>query len=58
MIGKLIADFLLDPEMEKEIIDQIVAETDIPLLNEKSEAKVWKALFSIIKAVIIKKLGQ
>ena len=57
MIAKLISDFLFDEEMEKEIIDQIVAETDIPMLSEKSEAKVWSALLSVIKAVVMKKLG-
>tara|TARA_Y100001937_G_scaffold127705_1_gene200799 strand:- start:682 stop:855 length:174 start_codon:yes stop_codon:yes gene_type:complete len=57
MIAKLISDFLFDEEMEKEIIDQIVAETDIPMLSEKSEAKVWSALLGVIKAVVMKKLG-
>ena len=57
MIAKLISDFLFDEEMEKEIIDQIVAETDIPMLSEKSEAKVWSALLSVIKAVVMIKLG-
>jgi|TARA_R110001592_G_scaffold178977_2_gene420346 hypothetical protein len=57
MIGKLISEYLFDPEMEKEIIDKIVADTDIPVLSERSEKKIWTAIFKILKAVILKKLA-
>ncbi len=57
MIGKLISDYLFDPEMEQEIIDKIVADTDIPVLSERSEKKIWTAIFKILKAVILKKLA-
>tara|TARA_R100001443_G_C3317079_1_gene169159 strand:- start:609 stop:785 length:177 start_codon:yes stop_codon:yes gene_type:complete len=57
MLAKLIADDLLSDENGKEVIAEINKSVDIPVLSEATEAKILEALWKVIKAVLLKKIG-
>lgn len=57
MLAKLIADDLLSDENGKEVIAEINKSVDIPILSEATEAKILEALWKVIKAVLLKKIG-
>ena len=57
MFGKVVADFILDDAVKKDIVAQVNKSVNIPMLNEKTEAKIFEALWEIFKMAIKKKLG-
>jgi len=57
MFGKVVADFILDDEVKKDIVAQVKKSVNIPMINEKTEAKIFEALWEIFKVAIKKKLG-
>tara|TARA_R100000781_G_scaffold42950_3_gene29476 strand:+ start:1109 stop:1285 length:177 start_codon:yes stop_codon:yes gene_type:complete len=57
MFGKVVADFILDDAVKKDIIAQVNKSVNIPMINEKTEAKIFEALWEIFKMAIKKKLG-
>jgi formaldehyde-activating enzyme involved in methanogenesis len=57
MFGKVVADFILDDEVKKDIVAQVNKSVNIPMINEKTEAKIFEALWEIFKVAIKKKLG-
>ena len=57
MFGKVVADFILDDEVKKDIVSQVNKSVNIPMINEKTEEKIFEALWDIFKAAIKKKLG-
>ena len=57
MFGKVVADFILDDAVKKDIVSQVNKSVNIPMINEKTEEKIFEALWDIIKAAIKKKLG-
>ncbi len=57
MFGKIVADFILDDEVKKDIIAQVNRNVNIPMINEKTEEKIFEALWEIFKNAIKTKLG-
>ena len=57
MFGKVVADFILDDAVKKDIVSQVNKSVNIPMINEKTEEKNFEALWDIFKAAIKKKLG-
>ena len=57
MVGKVVADFILDDAVKKDIVSQVNKSVNIPMINEKTEEKIFEALWDIFKAAIKKKLG-
>ena len=44
-------------ENGKEVIAEINKAVDIPIISEKTEAKILEALWKVIKGVLLKKIG-
>ena len=57
MLKKMIADELLGDSTKDELIDEINKAVDIPIISEKTEKAILEALWKIIKAVLLKRLG-
>ena len=57
MLMKMIADELLSDNTKDEIIDELNKSIDIPIISEKTEKAILEALWKIIKAILMKKLG-
>mgnify|MGYP003131591439 FL=1 len=57
MFGKVVADFILDDAVKKDIVSQVNKSVNIPMINEKTEEKIFEALWEIFKTAIKKKLG-
>jgi len=62
LLGKLgdeIIDEVFNEELQKEVVDALNKNIDIPFLSEKTEGKIMNALYDtvegIIKAAIMKK---
>jgi|TARA_R100001530_G_scaffold110216_2_gene77547 hypothetical protein len=56
-IMKMVADELFSDETGDELIDEINKAVDIPILSEKTEKAIMQALWKLVKAVMMKKLG-
>ena len=57
MFGKEVADYILDDAVKKDIVSQVNKSVNIPMINEKTEEKIFEALWEIFKTAIKKKLG-
>ena len=53
----MLADELFSDETRDELIDEINKSVDIPILSEKTEKAIMEAIWKLIKAVLIKKMG-
>jgi hypothetical protein len=57
-IANLIIDHLCNEETKAEVIKELNKSIDIPIINEKTEAKILDALYGVfentIKAVLLK----
>ena len=51
-VGKLILDYITDEEVEKQVIKKLNANINIPIINEKTEEKILKAVWSTISEVL------
>jgi|TARA_B100000424_G_C22896558_1_gene476850 chorismate mutase len=51
-VGKLILDYITDEEVEKQVIEKLNANINIPIINEKTEEKILKAVWSTISEVL------
>tara|TARA_R100000808_G_scaffold22647_1_gene49391 strand:+ start:504 stop:689 length:186 start_codon:yes stop_codon:yes gene_type:complete len=56
LMNSLAADLFSD-ENRDELIAEINADVDIPLLSEETERKIMLALWKLIKTFFFKKLG-
>ena len=54
MVQKLIADYLFNDEMKAKICKELNDNINIPILNEKTEQKVFEAIWESIEAVLKK----
>ena len=57
MLGKVVAQYLLDDEVKADLIASVNKSVNVPMINEKTEAKIFEALWEIFKVAIKKKLG-
>ena len=53
-VGKLIFYWLNDPEIEAKVIKSLNYSVDIPFINEKTEEKIAKAVWSAVRDVLKK----
>ena len=54
MFGKIVADFILDDEVKKDVVANVNKSVNIPMINEKTEARIFEALWEIFKVAIKK----
>ena len=55
-IEKWVEEKLDDPETRKKVVDRWNEEVNIPILNEKTEEKIFSAIYDAMVAVIKKVL--
>ena len=55
-VANMIVDFLCNEETKEEIIKNLNDSIDIPIINEKTEAKVLNSIYSVVEDVIKKVL--
>ena len=57
-IQKLIVDYLFNPENKEELLKALNENIDIPIIGEKTEAKIleaiWNTMEEVFKKVILK----
>jgi len=58
MLMKMVADELFSDETRDELIEELNKSVDIPILSEKTEKAIMEAIWKLIKAVLIKKMGM
>ena len=54
----MVADELFSDETRDELIEELNKSVDIPILSEKTEKAIMEAIWKLIKAVLIKKMGM
>ena len=57
MFGKVVADFILDDEVKKDVVANVNKSVNVPMINEKTEAKILEAIWELFEMAIKKKLG-
>ena len=57
MVGKIIAEYLLDDEVKADLIASVNESVNVPMINEKTEAKILEAIWELFEMAIKKKLG-
>ena len=55
-LKKDLVNDLFNDELQKEIVDALNANIDIPFLSEKTEEKAFNALYDTVEAIIKKKI--
>ena len=53
-IQKLIVDYLFNPSNKKELLKALNENIDIPIIGEKTEAKILEAIWNTIEEVFKK----
>ena len=54
MVQKLIAEYLFNDKMKAKIVKELNDNINIPILNEKTEQKIFEAIWESIEAVLKK----
>ena len=54
MVQKLIADYLFNDKMKAKICKELNDNINIPILSEKTEQKIFEAIWESIEAVLKK----
>ena len=58
MIQKMITDYLFNDEMKAKIVSELNKNIDIPIIGEKTEAKIldaiWDSIEEVLKKAILK----
>jgi len=57
MVGKIIAEYILDDEVKSDLIASVNKSVNVPIINEKTEAKILEAIWELFEMAIKKKLG-
>ena len=52
MVQKLIADYLFNDKMKAKICKELNDNINIPILNEKTEQKIFEAIWESVEAVL------
>ena len=55
-VKKDLVNEVFGDELQKEIVDALNANIDIPFLSEKTEEKAFNALYDTVEAIIKKKI--
>ena len=56
-INKIILDHLTNDQVEDKVINGLNKSIDIPFINEKSEEKIARAVWQVVKDVLRKVLN-
>ena len=51
-IADMMVDYLCNEETKEEILKALNEAVDIPMINEKTEAKILDAIYSVVEAAI------
>ena len=57
MLGKVVAQYLLDDEVKADLIASVNKSVNVPMINEKTETKILEAIWELFEMAIKKKLG-
>ena len=57
MFGKVVAEYILDDEVKADLIASVNKSINVPIINEKTEAKILEAIWELFEMAIKKKLG-
>ncbi len=57
MFGKVVAEYILDDEVKADLIESVNKSINVPIINEKTEAKILEAIWELFEMAIKKKLG-
>ena len=57
MFGKVVAEYILDDEVKADLIASVNKSINVPIINEKTEAKMLEAIWELFEMAIKKKLG-
>ena len=52
MVGKIILEYITNEDVEKEVIQKLNDNINIPIINEKTEEKLLKAVWSTVREVL------
>lgn len=56
--GSIVIGYLFNEETKKKIIDELNKNVNIPIINEKTEEKVFTAMFDVFEEVLTKILKK
>jgi len=51
-IANMMVDYLCNEETKEEILKALNEAVDIPMINEKTEAKILDAIYSVVETAI------
>ena len=54
MLQKMIVDYLFNDETKAKLLKEINENVNIPIINEKTEAKIFEAIWESIEAILKK----
>ena len=54
MLGKVVAQYLLDDEVKADLIASVNKSVNVPMINEKTEAKIFEAIWDSVETVLKK----
>ena len=52
MVGKIILEYITNEDVEKEVIQKLNDNINIHIINEKTEEKILKAVWSTVREVL------
>tara|TARA_R110000824_G_scaffold153715_3_gene325438 strand:- start:2027 stop:2206 length:180 start_codon:yes stop_codon:yes gene_type:complete len=55
-LANMMVDYLMNEDTKAEIIQKLNERIDIPIINEKTEAKVLNSIYSVVEDVLKKVL--
>lgn len=58
MLEKMIADYLFNDETKAKVIKKLNEDINIPIINEKTEAKILEALWEVVEGVLKKVISK
>ena len=56
--GSIVVGYLFNEENKKKIIDELNKNVNIPIINEKTEEKVFTSMFAVLEDVLTKVLKK
>jgi len=56
--GTIVIGYLFSDENKKKIIDELNKNVNIPIINEKTEEKVFTSMFAVLEDVLTKVLKK
>ena len=52
MVGKIILEYITNEDVEKEVIQKLNDNINIHIINEKTEEKILKSVWSTVREVL------